>query len=98
VSARLESLIESARTAGPMDRINLRDALAAEGIAALPALGEWLLDPMEPRGRWCSYACLSRFVARRAEMMRMECFGCEALSWRRACADARHRAPAQTGR
>ncbi len=44
-SDRLAALLEAARSAGPMDRIAYRDALAAEGLAAVPAITEWLLDP-----------------------------------------------------
>ena len=42
---RLGSLLEAAISASPMDRIGYRDALAAEGAAAVPVIAEWLLDP-----------------------------------------------------
>jgi hypothetical protein len=42
---RLAGLLEAARRDRPIDRISYRDALAAEGMAAVPAMTEWLLDP-----------------------------------------------------
>ena len=47
----LEGLLDAARAAGPMDRITFRDALAAQGAAAVPALTEWLAGPQARRLR-----------------------------------------------
>lgn len=45
MSASLQKLVERARHAGPNERIDLRDALAAHGATAIEAMTEWLTDP-----------------------------------------------------
>lgn len=41
----LEELIERARAASPSDRIELRDPIAAHGLAAIGPMAGWLRDP-----------------------------------------------------
>lgn len=45
----LDELVEQARTAAPNERIELRDPIAAHGVAAIEAMGEWLADPVLTR-------------------------------------------------
>lgn len=45
----VEDVVEHARLASPNDRIELRDALARHGAAAIEAMGEWLADPVLTR-------------------------------------------------
>lgn len=40
-----DALVESARQAGPEDRIQFRDAIAAYGLTALPTMTSWLREP-----------------------------------------------------
>lgn len=49
VAESLNELAERARGAGPNERIELRDPIAAYGVAAIEAMGEWLADPMLTR-------------------------------------------------
>ena len=44
-SSALDQLLERARTADPLDRIELRDPIAAHGEAAIDELTDWLADP-----------------------------------------------------
>jgi len=42
----LTALLDQARVADPMDRIELRDPIAAYGVAAIPPMREWLEDEL----------------------------------------------------
>jgi hypothetical protein len=42
---QLDRLLDQARKADPRDRILHRDPIASHGIAAIPAMQEWILDP-----------------------------------------------------
>lgn len=44
-SPSLAQLLERARTADPLDRIEFRDPIAAHGEAAIDELTDWLADP-----------------------------------------------------
>src|SRR5664280_1202274 len=44
-SAALDSLLMTARDAGPLDRIDLRDRIAAYGDLAIEAMTYWLGEP-----------------------------------------------------
>lgn len=41
----IEDLLARARYASPNDRIDMRDEIAAHGVDAVEAMGEWLADP-----------------------------------------------------
>lgn len=41
----LDQLLEAAKAAGPGERIEFRDRIAAHGARAMPSLRHWLLDP-----------------------------------------------------
>lgn len=45
----LIGLVERARRADPNERIDLRDPIAAHGVEAIDAMGEWLADPVLTR-------------------------------------------------
>jgi hypothetical protein len=45
----LDDLVDRARLAAPNDRIELRDAIAGHGSAAVDAMGEWLANPVLTR-------------------------------------------------